>query len=237
MFSALGWMKNASLIKYEISWMLSILVNALSFPNTPWFFQMTSSDVGLNEGLPLCTSLARWNMAAWQTQDCMVTWVWLMTWLRHMIFFHSLFFFAASYPSSAHRSVSQSVCPTLLKQFRRLVCVEDSAVSWVWVTCRWCLNSYEPTNESIRVNYTCLGPTAISPLLFPVWLESFLFPVSTSIILSPLVPLSFHISPVNLLFFSFFSSHLPLPLCLPLTTLHSLPLSVLLLRVSWWSFV
>ncbi len=111
-------------------------------------------------------------------------------------------------------------------------------VSWVWVTCCWCMTSYNPNNESIRVNYTCLGPTAISsPLSFPVWLESLSLPFPVSSSTTPPLPLPSSIIPslvsppllppflLSVSSSSCLFSPLPLPLCLPLNP-QPLPLSL-----------
>lgn len=97
--------------------------------------------------------------------------------------------------------------------------------SWVWVTCLWRMTSYNPNNESIGVNYTCLGHTAISsPRSFPVWLESLSlpFPVSSSPVLlsffnlslvSPLSSSSSLLSVSSSSFLFVFSPTLPISLC------------------------
>lgn len=184
----------------------------------------------------------------------------LCTKLLYLVFlFKSCFFplpisssLPLSFPSPSSPSVPRTffgvlnlmVSLTFVKQNRQYVCTEDGTVSWVWVTCLWFMTSDNPNNESISVNYKCLGPTVISsPLSFPVLLPSsslpFSIPSSSShpppsiiqlFVFPPLLPLLF-------IYTSFFLFSLLLLLCLLLTPHPSHFLAVLVIRVSWWSFV
>lgn len=179
-----------------------------------------------------------------------------MTWLEHMIpfffcFFPQFFFHSFSLSLSQWFSLALDLvlCLTVLKQSRVDVCAEDRMVSWVQVTCLWCVTSYNPNNESIIVNYTCLDPSAISsPLCFAVWLESPLLfqppPPLPALRSLPVYSFSFILSLVFLLLPLLLSVALSFSLfllfLLPLSSSHPHPfpfLSVLVHRVSWWSFV
>lgn len=178
-----------------------------------------------------------------------------MTWLEHTIPFFFCFFPHSSFTPSACPWVSDLawaldlvLCLTV-KQSRVDVCAEDRMVSWVQVTCLWCMTSYNPNNESIIVNYTCLDPTAISsPLCFAVWLESPLLfqpppplPSHRSLPVysfSVIISLVFLLLPLLLSVALSFSLFLLFLFSLSSSHPHPFPFhSVLVHRVSWWSFV